>query len=109
MSLSLEQLRADVAKELGIESLSSDKQNELLDRMTETVMKQVFLGLSDKMGDDGTEGFDAVLKEGDQKKIEEYIRRYVPEPDVFVKETVKEFVRAVKDGGIPNEKPSVQK
>lgn len=108
MALSLEQLRVDIARELGIESLPSDKQNELLDRMTETVMKQVFLSLADKMGDDGAEEFDTLLKGGDQKKIEEFIRQYVSDSDVFVRDIVKEFVSAVKSGGIPNEKSALQ-
>lgn len=104
MSLSIEQLKTDLAKEFGLENLPADKQQELLDLMTETVMKQIFLALGEKIGDDGADEFDAILKEGDQEKIETFIKRYVPDPDAFVAGVVAEFRDAVKNGGIPGEK-----
>jgi hypothetical protein len=102
MPLSIEQLKADLVKEFGLENLPSEKQQELLDLMTETVMKQIFLSLGEKMGDDGADEFDALMKEGDQAKIEGFIKRYVPDPEKFVAEIVAEFRDAVKNGGIPS-------
>lgn len=101
MALSIEQLKADLVKEFGLENVPPEKQQELLDMMTETVMKQIFLSLGEKMGDDGADEFDALLKEGDQAKIEACIKRYVPDPDAFVAGIVAEFRDAVKNGGIP--------
>lgn len=102
MELSIEQLKTDLAKEFGIENLSDEKQQELLDMMTEVVMKQIFLSLGEKIGDEGAEEFDVLLKEGDQMKLEAFVKRYVPDPDTFVKEIIVEFREAVKNGGIPS-------
>jgi len=104
MPLSMEKLRADLVKEFGLENLPEAKQQELLDIMTETVMKQIFLALGEKMGDDGADEFDALMKAGDQEKLEAFIKRYVPDPDAFVAGIVAEFRDAVKNGGIPQEK-----
>lgn len=101
MPLSIEQLKADLVKEFGLESLPEAKQQELLDIMTETVMKQIFLALGEKMGDDGADEFEALMKEGNQEKIEAFIKRFVPDPDAFVKGIITEFRDAVKNGGIP--------
>lgn len=103
MPLSIEQLKADLVKEFGLENLPPEKQQELLDLMTETVMKQIFLSLGEKMGDEGAEEFDTILKEGDPGKIEGFIKRYVPDPDAFVKGIIAEFRDAVKNGGVPSE------
>ncbi len=103
MSLSIEQLKVDLAKEFGLESLPPEKQQELLDLMTETVMRQIFLSLAEKMGDEGADEFDALVESGDMAKIEEYIKRYVPDPDGFVKGIISEFRDAVKNGGIPGD------
>ena len=101
MPLSIEQLKADLVKEFGLETLPEAKQQELLDMMTETVMKQIFLALGEKMGDDGADEFEALMKEGNQEKIEAFIKRFVPDPDAFVKGIITEFRDAVKNGGIP--------
>jgi hypothetical protein len=103
MSLSIEQLKIDLVKEFGLENLPPEKQQELLDLMTETVMKQIFLSLGEKIGDEGADEFDALMKEGDQAKLEAFIKRYVPDPDAFVKGIVAEFRDAVKNGGIPSQ------
>lgn len=102
MPLSIEQLKADLVQEFELEGMSSEKQQELLDLMTETVMKQIFLSLGEKIGDEGAEEFDAIMKEGDGAKIEAFIARYVPDPDMFVKEIVGEFRDSVKKGGVPD-------
>ncbi len=104
MSLSIEQLKTTLVQEFGLEKLPEDKQQELLDMMTETVMKQIFLSLGEKIGDDGADEFDAIVKEGDQGKIEAFIKRYVPDPEKFVAEIVAEFRDAVKHGGVPEGK-----
>lgn len=104
MPLSIEQLKADLVKEFGLETLPEAKQQELLDMMTETVMKQIFLALGEKMGDEGADEFDVLMKEGNQEKIEAFIKRFVPDPDAFVKGIVTEFRDAVKNGGIPGGK-----
>ncbi|MFZ1736243.1 MAG: hypothetical protein WAU31_04895 [Candidatus Moraniibacteriota bacterium] len=101
MALSIEQLKADLVKEFELENLPETKQQELLDMMTETVMKQIFLALGEKMGDEGADEFDALMKAGDQQKLEAFIKQYVPDPDAFVKGIVTEFRDAVKNGGIP--------
>lgn len=101
MSLSIEQVKADLIKEFGLETLPDAKQQELLDMMTETVMKQIFLALGEKMGDDGADEFETLMKAGDQEKVEAFIKRFVPDPDAFVKGIVAEFRDAMKNGGIP--------
>ena len=102
MALDINQLREQLVKEFGLEALPAEKQQELLDLMTETVMKQIFLSLGEKMGDDGADEFGALMKEGDQTKIEAFIKRYVPDPEAFVKGVVTEFRDAVKNGGVPS-------
>lgn len=102
MTLSIEQLKTDLVKEFGLESLPPEKRQELLDLMTETVMKQIFLVLGEKMGDDGADEFDALMKEGDQIKLEAFIKQHVPDPEKFVADIVAEFRDAVKNGGIPS-------
>ncbi|QQS20918.1 MAG: hypothetical protein IPL87_05265 [Candidatus Moraniibacteriota bacterium] len=102
MTLSIEKLRDDLAREFGIESLVDPKKQELLDLMTTTVMKQIFLALAEKMGDEGAEKFDALLKEGDQEKVEAFLKQSVPDPDSFVRGIVEEFRDAVRNDGIPS-------
>ena len=109
MPLSVEQLKADLVKEFGLETMPEARQQELLDMMTETVMKQIFLALGEKMGDDGADEFEALMKEGDQEKIEACIKRFVPDPDAFVKGIVSEFRDAVKNGGIPSDYEGMKK
>ncbi len=108
MPLSIEQLKADLVKEFELENLPEAKQQELLDMMTETVMKQIFLALGEKMGDEGADEFDTLMKSGDQQKLESFIKQYVPDPDMFVKGIIKEFRDAMRNGGVPENSISVK-
>lgn len=102
MTMSIEQVREELVKVFNMETLSEERRQDLLDTMTETVMKQIFLAIGEKIGDDGADEFDAILAEGDQEKMQVFLSQYIPDPDAFVRSIVVEFHDAMKNGGIPN-------
>ena len=44
---------AQLIKDLGIDTLSEDKQNELIVKMTEVLLKRIFLETMEKLGEQG--------------------------------------------------------
>jgi hypothetical protein len=79
-------------KDLGIDTLSQDKQNELIIKMTEVLLKRIFLETMDKLGEQGREEYEKI-SEGEiaPEKVEEFFKEKISNYDEMVQGIIEEF------------------
>ena len=79
-------------KDLGIDTLSQDKQNELIIKMTEVLLKRIFLETMEKLGEQGREEYEKISQgEVTPKQMEEFFKNNIKDYDGMVQGIVEEF------------------
>lgn len=79
-------------KDLGIDTLSQDKQNELIIKMTEVLLKRIFLETMDKLGEEGREEYEK-MSEGEvqPEQVEAFFKEKIHNYDEMVQHIIEEF------------------
>ncbi|HCO99192.1 MAG TPA: hypothetical protein DIT56_01115, partial [Candidatus Moranbacteria bacterium] len=79
-------------KDLGIDTLSQDKQNELIIKMTEVLLKRIFLETMDKLGEEGREEYEKMSQgEVEPQQVEEFFKERISDYDEMVQGIIEEF------------------
>jgi len=83
---------AQLVKDLGIDTLSEEKQNELIIKMTEVLLKRIFLETMEKLGEKGREEYEK-MSEGDvqPEQVEAFFRERINNYDEMVQQVIDEF------------------
>lgn len=83
---------AQLIKDLGIDTLSKDKQNELIIKMTEVLLKRIFLETMESLGEEGREEYEKLTAgEVDPEKVEAFFKEKIKNYDDMVQVIVDEF------------------
>lgn len=79
-------------KDLGIDTLSQDKQNELVIKMTEVLLKRIFLETMEKLGEQGREEY-GKISEGEiaPEKLEQFFKEKISNYDEMIQNIIEEF------------------
>lgn len=79
-------------KDLGIDTLSKDKQNELIIKMTEVLLKRIFLETMEKLGEHGREEYEKITEgEATPEQMEAFFKNNIKDYDGMVQGIVEEF------------------
>jgi hypothetical protein len=79
-------------KDLGIDTLSQDKQNELIIKMTEVLLKRIFLETMEKLGEEGREEYEKMSEgEVEPQQIEAFFKEKIHNYDEMVQHIIEEF------------------
>ncbi|EKD58599.1 MAG: hypothetical protein ACD_56C00091G0004 [uncultured bacterium] len=83
---------SQLIKDLGIDTLSQDKQNELIIKMTEVLLKRIFLETMDKLGEKGREEYEK-MTEGEiiPEQMEAFFREKIHGYEEMVQGVIVEF------------------
>ncbi|NTV41244.1 MAG: hypothetical protein HGA61_03135 [Candidatus Moranbacteria bacterium] len=92
MSSLQQQTLSQLVKDLGIDSLPEDKQNELIIKMTEILLKRIFLETMEKLGDQGREEYEK-MSEGqvEPEQVAAFFKDKIRNYDEMVETIVNEF------------------
>ncbi|HBI34416.1 MAG TPA: hypothetical protein DEA43_01300 [Candidatus Moranbacteria bacterium] len=83
---------SQLIKDLGIDTLSQDKQNELIIKMTEVLLKRIFLETMDKLGEEGREEYEKMSQgEVSPSQVEEFFKERINDYDEMVQGIIEEF------------------
>ena len=83
---------AQLIKDLGIDTLSEDKQNELIIKMTEVLLKRIFLETMEKLGENGRDEYEKLTEgEIEPEKVEEFFKDKIKNYDEMVQLVIEEF------------------
>lgn len=81
-----------LVKDLGIDTLSQDKQNELIIKMTEVLLKRIFLETMEKLGEGGREEYEKMSEgEVEPQQIEAFFKEKIHNYDEMVQQIIEEF------------------
>jgi hypothetical protein len=90
-------LQKSIVEELGLQNLPQEKQEEILVKMTEVLLKKIYLETFEKLGEADRVELGGMLEgEAEPEKVEGYLRSKIENYDEFVKEIVEEFKADMK-------------
>lgn len=92
MISSQSQAVAQLVKDLGIGNLSQEKQDELIVKMTEVLLKRIFLETMEKLGEQGREEYEK-MSEGEiqSEQVEAFFKEKISNYDEMVEKIIEEF------------------
>lgn len=83
---------AQLVKDLGIDTLSQEKQNELIIKMTEVLLKRIFLETMEKLGEKGREEYEKMSEgEVEPEQVEAFFRERINNYDEMINQVIEEF------------------
>ena len=85
------QIEQDILKELGIDSLPPERQEEVLAAMTEAILKRIILRLAGELSEEQRGQLEAVGSSGDSEKISQFLTANIPNYETLIQEEVASF------------------
>lgn len=99
MALDYKELEEEFVKEFHLESVPKEKQEELLEKMGEALLKRIFLETMEKIGEEGVTEYEALLDaEAKQEDIDAFFESKIPGYNRFVSDIVQSFKEEMKQG-----------
>ena len=91
-------LQQSIIEEMGLQNLPKEKQEDILVKMTEVLLKKIYLETFEKLGEADREELAKMLdtEEAQPEKVEAYLRTKIEDYDGFVKNVVEEFKEEMK-------------
>lgn len=86
------QIQQQLADELGISKFPQDKQEELLIKMTEVLLKRIFLETMDKLNDQAKVEYEQLVEKGaTAEQVEEFLTTNIPNYEGMIQEVISTF------------------
>jgi len=94
------QIQKTLMEELGLAGISQDKQEELIIKMTEVLLKRIFLETTEKLDDLGKDEYQKLVEGGNAtpEQMEEFLKSKINNYDQLVQKVVDEFKEEMKQG-----------
>lgn len=101
MALDQEALKKELIEAFHLEEVPADKQEELLSKIGEALLKRIFLETMEKMGDENVKEYEALLdKEAKQEELEAFFESKIPGYNIFVRDVVTKFKQELAEGAM---------
>ncbi|MEI6588062.1 MAG: DUF5663 domain-containing protein, partial [Candidatus Moraniibacteriota bacterium] len=92
-----DQLQKELMEELGLSNLPLDKQNEILIKMTEVLLKRIFVETMERLSDVDRDAYEKMVDEkNDPEKIGEFLKEKVLNYDEMVQKIIVDFKEEMK-------------
>lgn len=92
------QLQKDLIKELGLADFSYDKQEQLLIKVTESVLKRIFLETMYRLSVAEQASYEKMIDENaSSEEVEKFLREKIADYDNIVKKTIGDFREEMKE------------
>ena len=93
-------LQEEIIQEFGFEDLSDEKQQKIIDMMTDSVIKQILLDSYEKLSDSDREIFEDMMQnieDIDPDSIEEFLREKLTDYDGVVAGAIEDLKKEMTD------------
>lgn len=87
------ELRDILIKELGIESLPEEAQEEVVAKLGEVILKSLTIAIFDKLSKEARIEFEKITEKGDYAMIQEFLEENVPDMHTLMEEEVKKTLQ----------------
>ncbi|MDX9913645.1 MAG: hypothetical protein RBS77_03635 [Candidatus Moranbacteria bacterium] len=93
-----DKMKEDIMQYLGLSKLSQDKQDEILAKIGEIILKKIFIETVDKLAEEDRVEFERMLKEGtDVDSIEKFLNTKIENYDMIIGKIVEEIREDIKN------------
>lgn len=93
-----DKIKEDIMQYLGLNKLSQDKQDEILAKIGEIILKKIFIETVDKLKEGDREEFEKMLKDGsDADKIEKFLNTKIENYDIIIGKIVEDIKNDIKN------------
>ncbi|MCX6763764.1 MAG: DUF5663 domain-containing protein [Candidatus Moranbacteria bacterium] len=94
------QIQQTLVEELGIADLPQDKQEQLLIKMTEVILKRMFVETMDKLNEADQKAYEQMLdRSAEPAEVEKFLREKIGNYDQLLEKIVEEFKEKVVKAG----------
>lgn len=94
-----EEIKKSLLDELGLANLPQEKKEELVAKMTEVVLKRIFLKTMESLDEKGQEEYSQIVDAGGPpEKLEEFLDTKIKNYDQMVKDVLAQFREEMKTG-----------
>lgn len=90
------ELRETLIKELGIENLSGEAQDEIVSKIGEMILKSLTASIFEKLTPAAREEFDAISAAGDAALIQEFLEQNAPGIQQMMEEEIRKTIEGFK-------------
>lgn len=92
------QIQKTLLDELGLSDLSRDKKERLLIKMTEVLLKRIFLETMGKLSERGRKEYESLVENGaSPRQMEEFLKANIPDYEEIVREVIDELKEKMKN------------
>lgn len=99
MAIDQAQLREELITAFHLEQVAPEKQDELIAKMGEAILKRLFLETMEKIGDDGVAEYEALLhKEAKPEEMDAFFEKKIPGYNVFIQGVIDSFKEEMTKG-----------
>ncbi len=101
MEIDYTKLKTDLISEMSLDGMAPEKQEELLGKMLEALLKRIFADTLEKLGESGAEEYEELVeKQVSEEEIARFIETKIPNYDVFVKDIIDQFKAEMKAAAV---------
>jgi hypothetical protein len=98
-AVELDEMQKKLMEELGLSNLPLDKQQELIIKMTEAVLKRVFVETLEKLNEVDREVYSQMIEDGKSpEEIDAFLKEKIANYEELVRETIEKFKAEMKEG-----------
>lgn len=92
-----DQMTKTILDEMGLNNLPQEKQEELLIKMTEVLLKRIFIETMDKLGEGNMEEYEKLVdSNASPEEIENFFQSKIPNYEKMVQKVVDDFKEEMK-------------
>lgn len=93
-TVNTEELRLQMVEKLGLSALSQERQDEVMDKVTEALLKTIFIETAEQLSENEKEGMAELMdnEETTQEQMDTYLRDKIDDYDHFLEGVVAQFL-----------------
>lgn len=92
-----DQITKNIIEELGLNDLPQEKQEELVLKMTEVLLKRIFLNVMEKLSESDQDAYVKMIDEkSEPETMETFLQGKIKNYDEMVKEVIEQFKEEMK-------------
>lgn len=100
-----QELRTILIKELGIEGLPEEAQDEIVSKLGEVVLKSLTASIFEKIPNEARAEFERIAETNDSERIQNFLSEHIPDLHLLMEEEVRKalerFAELEAKGGEP--------
>ena len=97
MDIDYSKLEEELIQELALSGLPKLKQEELLGRMLEALLKRIFMGTMERLDEKGMQEYEALIEsEPAEETVGKFLEERIPKYTEFVEGIVDQFKKDIK-------------